>query len=622
MIKMLDFAPYDAYGEPTVKIIDNKAQVKLASDCSWAPEIREFISTLEPLVDKIYALVNAMGATEFYSCNRNGDAFYEDALKKYHPTFVSHAHPYMHHINKDPDKAYGKVIKSAYNDVMHRVELIVEYDPKKLDRKFVEKINNGDLVNVSMGCRVDSDYCSICGNRAKTPAQYCEHLRDKPGLGKLMPDGRKAFAINRDPEFFDISIVTIPADQTARIMAKIARDTSSMGSSVLRATKDPAFSKLASGAETKIQLDDSAASRIMDKITSMVSKFDEAMGSDFPTNILDSIGGMSSNPIEILNGFIKKKIYLRPRETQRIILVSSGKKHIADQLDNEGITLFNDPEKYQKQFDRYGCDMDAVDVAPPHMRDAREMSEPNIKRIIVKMIIPINEKTGEVLKVPVSSNFRELNGEEEISKWHARGIGEALSTYLIVGSLVAAASKAMGMSMTPKMLGSIGLLSAFGGHSLADPITTSLEAINKPVEEMQLLNPRNIDDTERNLLRALQNLNMREAMHKTGGFLTDLKNLTPKSVLAVPLSFGVSKMVSDESQKRDLIDAQYTGKYNPSIFSRPEISMPLALGLMLKFGQAQSKAKSYIKTANAYGNKLFVDKTRLLKEVEHILFKS
>ena len=88
MIKLLDFAPYDHNGEPTVRILSNNSiNIKTASDCAWAPEIKEFIASLKPVVGKLYALINAMGATEFYSCNRNGDGFYEDALKKYYHTF-------------------------------------------------------------------------------------------------------------------------------------------------------------------------------------------------------------------------------------------------------------------------------------------------------------------------------------------------------------------------------------------------------------------------------------------------------------------------------------------------------------------------------------------------------
>jgi hypothetical protein len=66
----------------------------------------------------------AIGATESYSCNRNGDGFTRETLKQYHPTFVKHAKLFREH-NEDPTQAYGHVVDSAYNDNMNRVELLV-----------------------------------------------------------------------------------------------------------------------------------------------------------------------------------------------------------------------------------------------------------------------------------------------------------------------------------------------------------------------------------------------------------------------------------------------------------------------------------------------------------------
>ena len=44
----------------------------------------------------------AMGATEAYGPNRNGDGFKEAALRKYCKTFEKHAKRYRHHKNKVP----------------------------------------------------------------------------------------------------------------------------------------------------------------------------------------------------------------------------------------------------------------------------------------------------------------------------------------------------------------------------------------------------------------------------------------------------------------------------------------------------------------------------------------
>lgn len=53
-----------------------------------------------------------------------------------------------------------------------------------------------------------------------TRNDYCEHL--KTMLNKILSDGRKVYAINDYPRFFDISFVFIGADKTAKVMAKLA----------------------------------------------------------------------------------------------------------------------------------------------------------------------------------------------------------------------------------------------------------------------------------------------------------------------------------------------------------------------------------------------------------------
>jgi|LauGreDrversion4_2_1035121.scaffolds.fasta_scaffold09407_8 hypothetical protein len=197
--------------EPTVQLID--FNTKTASEASdWSRSIR-------PVPGKTYILVLAMGASEFYGPNRNGDAFRETELKKCHKTFETNAHVFKSHVNKDPEKSYGKVVKSFYNQDMHRVELVLEIDNNKAP-DIVDKVNSGQTVAVSMGCRIKFDVCSICGNEAPTREDYCSHLRNE--LNEIYPDGRIVCADNPNPNFFDISIVWRPADRTGYMLKKIA----------------------------------------------------------------------------------------------------------------------------------------------------------------------------------------------------------------------------------------------------------------------------------------------------------------------------------------------------------------------------------------------------------------
>ena len=204
--------------EPSVRLIDFASTTKTAS------EAEDWSRSVTPKPGKTYILVLAMGSSEYYGPNRNGDAFEEKELKAHHKTFETNAHVFKSHVNKDPAKSYGKVVKSFYNDDMHRVELVLEIDNTKAP-DIVDKINSGQSVAVSMGCKIKYDVCSICGNKAPTRADYCTHLKNE--LNKIYPDGRVVCAYNPRPNFFDISIVWRPADKTGYMLKKVAnsRDT-------------------------------------------------------------------------------------------------------------------------------------------------------------------------------------------------------------------------------------------------------------------------------------------------------------------------------------------------------------------------------------------------------------
>ena len=203
-------------GERRVSLLDGPL-VKTASNA-----IQDYWQGLEREEGKAYLLVLAMTAIGWYSCNNNGDAFTEEDLKKYHQGFVTDANIFKHHVNKDPGKSRGKVPFAFYNDSMHRIELVMAVDKAKAP-DIVSAIENDEPIAVSMGVRVKHDECSICGNQAKTRAQYCDCL--KYNMKKILPDGRQVYALNPGPlKFFDISIVRKPADPTAWALRKVAGD--------------------------------------------------------------------------------------------------------------------------------------------------------------------------------------------------------------------------------------------------------------------------------------------------------------------------------------------------------------------------------------------------------------
>jgi hypothetical protein len=220
MYKLIDSSSFFNEEEPQITILNPENigdLVKSAADS----RIHDFVKSIQTKPGMIYLHINAMGAGEFWSSNKNGDWFPEENLLQYYKTFeTSPAHVFRHHINKDPAKSIGKVIYAIYNGRMHRVELISEVD-KSLGPDIEERLTRGEYPSTSMACKTPFDVCSICGNKAHTRQEYCSHLRNE--LGKMYPDGRRVMALNVGPlKFFDISVVIRPADVTSGVLQKVA----------------------------------------------------------------------------------------------------------------------------------------------------------------------------------------------------------------------------------------------------------------------------------------------------------------------------------------------------------------------------------------------------------------
>lgn len=243
--KLATFSGVSPTGEPLVRVFHKGDSIeKLAG--RMMPEVQQWLSGYQPEKNKIAILVNALGSSEYWGQNINGDIFYEDALlhdcrkhpSKQHPTddFTGktvppygywtfyNAHPFVHHRNKDPSRAFGKVVLACWNPIMHRVELIIMLDRDLAmqhgAQHIVDKIDAGEFPDVSMGCRVPFDICTICQHKSKTRSDYCPCITEF-GMGKILDDGRRVGVINTYPRFFDISFVFIGADKTAKVMCKL-----------------------------------------------------------------------------------------------------------------------------------------------------------------------------------------------------------------------------------------------------------------------------------------------------------------------------------------------------------------------------------------------------------------
>jgi hypothetical protein len=235
IIKESTFPAMGPDGEPLVRLLDSlPSGADMEKTAGIHPEILAYKQQLEPEPGKTYVHILALGAGDYYGANLNNDHFpwaglQHDHTKTAHPymhgykTFLN-AHAFAHHMNKDPEKAYGDVLVSVLNTKMKRVELIVAIDEEKCIRnggqRTLDKIKAGEYPSTSMGCRVPFDVCSICGHKAKFRSEYCDHMRNN--AGKIMADGRKVFVYNPYPRFFDISFVFIGADRTSFVLEKVA----------------------------------------------------------------------------------------------------------------------------------------------------------------------------------------------------------------------------------------------------------------------------------------------------------------------------------------------------------------------------------------------------------------
>jgi hypothetical protein len=199
----------------------------------------------------------AMGCSERYNANRNGDAFSRYWLKQNHPTFVKHAKNYRNHKADNPDINYGKIALSNYNTKMDYVELLSLLNSTKQAAERnkglvadleLERLSKGESFPISMSCFVDYDICSHCKNKAESRSQYCGDKefttknRDgtirkvaacvvpggvKANLGRILEDGSTVSVDNFNPIFIDISHLTNQrrADriaQNAGILEKIS----------------------------------------------------------------------------------------------------------------------------------------------------------------------------------------------------------------------------------------------------------------------------------------------------------------------------------------------------------------------------------------------------------------
>jgi hypothetical protein len=245
MIKVIQPHSQD-FSEPVASLIKVSSRGIIGADKQdlvkrAGAEFADKVSTIKFAADEIPVHLIAIGATEDYGPNRNGDGFTRECCRKYHPTFEKFARFYRDHANKNPAKSFGLVKASHYNEAMRRIELIcalngshdaAERNGGLIADKEMDKLASGGDIPVSMACKIPFDKCSACGNSARTRAEYCDSIENgghckagglKHNIGRVMEDGHVLHADNPNPSFFDISHVFRPADRIAYVSGKLEK---------------------------------------------------------------------------------------------------------------------------------------------------------------------------------------------------------------------------------------------------------------------------------------------------------------------------------------------------------------------------------------------------------------
>lgn len=456
MDKILDYPGKTERGIHTFLIGEEQNYlIKTASE--YHPTISAYIRNAKKIPGMTQLLITALGAGEWWGDNTNSDFFGEDQLAHDgadygFKTFELNARLYKHHINKPTSQHYGQVLLAVYNPVYHRVELIIGVD-HSLAPDIIANIENGIYPVYSMGCKIPYDICSICGNKAPNRKYYCEHLRYKLGTIDLRT-GRKVYAINIRPKFFDISIVVVPADKTAMTLRKVAFSVPQgildangrVVSSAEKAEKVATLSKV-STMEKEITSAPPASEDIIDTdklvnneaVRNAVQGIIETKSLErrIPNHLIDRMCSIATMP-EILSTMLSCAIMPKPQEFQRIFLISRGARTFADKLDNANACFDPRVEHYDAEHPKFVNELgieegnvrgDLAELLQPYFSD-RSCAAPFLLKRMTLMVKEGYEKT-----LPPSYIAQPTPAESQNSMLKTLAIGSALYTALnLIGS--------------------------------------------------------------------------------------------------------------------------------------------------------------------------------------------
>jgi len=164
-----------------------------------------------------------------HAVNKNADLFNYDEIIEEHPTrkisrylTFRTAGIFLNHNSQNPEAAIGlafdsTIIMEPYED-MH-VVLLFGIDKQKSPGIARTLQTYPTRIGTSMGCSIKSSVCTVCGKEIYKDSDFCNCLKHNRG-GRVK--GKKAAELLRGMEFYEQSVVTSPACDTAYVIDSIS----------------------------------------------------------------------------------------------------------------------------------------------------------------------------------------------------------------------------------------------------------------------------------------------------------------------------------------------------------------------------------------------------------------
>ena len=169
-------------------------------------------------------VINSVGAFETWGLNSKGDGFLREDLLKDYKTYEAFGEIYYRHGRYGHDRPFGRVIKAGYHPTLDLVVLFAILYKDRAYPEAIELLEKKELAGTSMGTQIEYDVCTICGHKAPTIAQHCDHV--KYHLLEIL-DGPYLYdpqvgMLNKGNKFHDISLTPVPAWKASSVIAKVA----------------------------------------------------------------------------------------------------------------------------------------------------------------------------------------------------------------------------------------------------------------------------------------------------------------------------------------------------------------------------------------------------------------